>query len=1499
MLVPGLAAAQVEAQLEPATTMTIMSPDAIAAPMKIDLDQLRNGSADAPDETDGSPNWQNGNVGEQQGHLEEGWSIPYRARIENIPTDCYTGSDTIRIVLGYDIKHSGAHAIDFLTSYNRLHIPGSACHYTGNHNVDPYFPDPTYGTALAGGAINDWTHAYTIPCPQCDDPYGDLPNGIQPQSACAALPAVEREMRIWGGTIVNMYYADYPLGTGNGNKCVEGEEGVLTAAQSEARMVVVIDPAGENVVLAWGGHIASREDWGCRDANGNTVPCASLGAVVRSAGGISGSPYHMRLIDWEGFAEADCPTPNLGNTDRSLSAATVCTPPLICSMSPDSLMICEGSNATFCVDVSGGAGPYTYSWSGPGCPCGTDSCISITNAVPGDAGTYTVTITDAEGTESTCTAILVVVPKPNCGIQGPLELCPSSTGHSYNGPAGNYSYQWSISGNGSISGSSTGSSVSVNAGSTCGANFTLQLIVSEPSLGCADTCTYVVSVDDNEDPTVVFCPSDTTINCTATGLAFGTPSFDDNCDNALTVTVAQDTVPGDCPAEKTVTRTWTATDDCGNFVTCDQSIRIQDNTPPVITCPDNQTIDCAAAVNFGQPSATDDCSQVTISVLSTIATPGACPAESSYTRTWVATDACGNADTCSQTITKQDNTPPVITCAADTVIDCAADLNFGRPSATDNCSDVTISILSTIATPGACAAESSYTRTWVATDACGNADTCSRTITKQDITAPVLSCPADTTIDCAAVLAFGEPFATDDCSEVTIRILSTIAAPGACAAESSYTRTWEAMDACGNADTCSQTVTRQDTTDPICSAPNDTTIAQCDPARVCLPVSASDNCDPSVSCVITAGPGTLSNGQWCYTPTGDETVNVTVVCTDDCGNTCESSFAVTFEINEGPTCQFGELAPPGPCPPFLYTFQMTTTDPDGDSVVCVNTNPNVSFVDGVWSYTAGSGETIVDTIICADVPCGEACTSYVFINTPNPQPPICHAPNDTTIYLCESTEICLPLFAEFGSCSITFGPGTHVDSFWCYTPEVSDTVTVGIECVGICDTCRDSFTVAFIINEPPAIDCPDDSLVVAAGDSVTLDIPITDGDDSTLAVTIIGVTLDGVPTTPANEPSIDSAGHFEWQADDQAGVWCFTIEAADECVADTCTFCVEVTQEEEFCSLTQGAYGNAEGKFNGVVRTDLIFNLLSSPLVIGKPGRSVTFDQTDYMCIIERLPAGGPADTFVTALGNAAINSATCQTPTPLPVDKKGKFRNILLGQTITLALNTRLDAELGTFGLCPVFVTHDALPGSDGLMGTDDDVLNPGPDNTLGTFDDPVAIFYIPQSVLDALDALGLPQTVAGLLELANRALAAWPTGGASLSTINYAVDAINRGFDECRFVVFCGETLPAVAASTTGSLAKAVPSEYTLDQNYPNPFNAATVISYSLAHDGQVDLAVYNVLGQRVATLVSDFQAPGTYRVTWTGADDNGNTIASGIYFYRLQIGGQVQTRKMVLLK
>jgi hypothetical protein len=94
-------------------------------------------------------------------------------------------------------------------------------------------------------------------------------------------------------------------------------------------------------------------------------------------------------------------------------------------------------------------------------------------------------------------------------------------------------------------------------------------------------------------------------------------------------------------------------------------------------------------------------------------------------------------------------------------------------------------------------------------------------------------------------------------------------------------------------------------------------------------------------------------------------------------------------------------------------------------------------------------------------------------------------------------------------------------------------------------------------------------------------------------------------------------------------------------------------------------------------------------------------------------------------------------------------------------------------------------------------------------------------------------------------------------------------------------------------------IPSVFELSQNYPNPFNPLTVIRYSLSRRSPVEITVFNLLGQEVKTLENSLQSAGVYETTWDGTNRTGEKVASGIYFYRIKAGDNVQTRKMLLLK
>jgi len=96
----------------------------------------------------------------------------------------------------------------------------------------------------------------------------------------------------------------------------------------------------------------------------------------------------------------------------------------------------------------------------------------------------------------------------------------------------------------------------------------------------------------------------------------------------------------------------------------------------------------------------------------------------------------------------------------------------------------------------------------------------------------------------------------------------------------------------------------------------------------------------------------------------------------------------------------------------------------------------------------------------------------------------------------------------------------------------------------------------------------------------------------------------------------------------------------------------------------------------------------------------------------------------------------------------------------------------------------------------------------------------------------------------------------------------------------------------------AKVVPNVYALMQNYPNPFNPSTQIHYSLAKDGYTTLKVYDILGREVATLVNAQEKAGEHTVPFNSASIRSG-LASGVYFYRIESGSFVSTKKMMLLK
>jgi len=110
-------------------------------------------------------------------------------------------------------------------------------------------------------------------------------------------------------------------------------------------------------------------------------------------------------------------------------------------------------------------------------------------------------------------------------------------------------------------------------------------------------------------------------------------------------------------------------------------------------------------------------------------------------------------------------------------------------------------------------------------------------------------------------------------------------------------------------------------------------------------------------------------------------------------------------------------------------------------------------------------------------------------------------------------------------------------------------------------------------------------------------------------------------------------------------------------------------------------------------------------------------------------------------------------------------------------------------------------------------------------------------------------------------------------------------------------GRELEGRAYASSNNSQQNLPEVFLLAQNYPNPFNPETTIRFALPEKSQVKLEIYNVLGQKVITLINEEKTAGSYYIKWDGKDMKGRDVSSGIYLYRMTYGNSVQIRKMVL--
>ncbi|MEM7185977.1 MAG: HYR domain-containing protein, partial [Bacteroidota bacterium] len=471
-------------------------------------------------------------------------------------------------------------------------------------------------------------------------------------------------------------------------------------------------------------------------------------------------------------------------------------------------------------------------------------------------------------------------------------------------------------------------------------------------------------------PPVITCPANATVECggDTSPAATGTATATDNIDPSPTITFSDSSVAG-CGNTETITRTWTATDAAGNSASCTQTITVVDTTNPTVTPPADATVECGddtSPTGTGTATGADGCGGVTITF--TDASVTACGLTETITRTWTATDDCGNSSSADQIITVVDTTDPTVTAPADVTVECGdstAPADTGTATGSDTCGGVTITFADSSAP--ACGNTETITRTWTATDDCGNSAIAVQTITVVDTTNPTIVCPANITVNntagtCGAVVTYTPPVGSDTCgTSTTIQIAGL--GSGATFPVGSTTETYEVTDDCGNVETCSFTVTVLDVEDPAISCPGNITVSNdagsCDAVVTWTAPVGTDNCPGPVT-TSTHNPGDTF-------PVGTTTVTYTV--TDASGNTAMCSFDVTVNDTEDPaiTCP-GNITvgnDAGSCDAVVTWTAPVGTDNCPGPVTTSTHNPGDTFPVGTTTVTYTVTDASGNTAMCS------------------------------------------------------------------------------------------------------------------------------------------------------------------------------------------------------------------------------------------------------------------------------------------------------------------------------------------------------------------------------------------------------------------------------------------------------------------------------------------------------------------------------------------------------